>query len=114
MIRMLKPVALAASLVTLLSACSLVPTYQRPASPVPEQWSTGDASGTPATAAPALVNWETYFPDARLQSLIRASLANNRDLRVAVLNIEQTRAQYQIQRSALFPQVGVSVSGTCR
>jgi NodT family efflux transporter outer membrane factor (OMF) lipoprotein len=112
MIRMLKPVALAATLVTLLSACSLVPTYQRPASPVPEQWSTGSAGSIPADAAPALVNWETYFPDARLQSLIRASLANNRDLRVAVLNIEQTRAQYQIQRAALFPQVGVSVSGT--
>lgn len=114
MIRMLKPVALAACLLT-LSACSLVPTYQRPEAPVPAQWSTGEAtttSATPAADTPALVHWDTYFPDARLQSLIRASLANNRDLRVAVLNIEQTRAQYQIQRSALFPQVGVSVSGT--
>ena len=112
MIRMLKPVALATTLVTLLSACSLVPTYQRPASPVPQQWSTGGASAVPAEAAPTLINWEAYFPDQRLQSLIRASLANNRDLRVAVLNIEQTRAQYQIQRASLFPQVGVSLSGT--
>ena len=111
MIRMLKPVALAVTLVSLLSACSLIPTYQRPEAPVPQQWSTGEAGAVAAQAAPTLVNWETYFPDARLQSLIRASLANNRDLRVAVLNIEQTRAQYQIQRSELFPQVGVTLSG---
>ncbi|RZL93256.1 MAG: efflux transporter outer membrane subunit, partial [Variovorax sp.] len=43
---------------------------------------------------------------------IDTALANNRDLRVSVLNIEQARAQFQVQRSALFPAVGVSGSGS--
>jgi multidrug efflux system outer membrane protein len=44
--------------------------------------------------------------DARLKRLVEIALANNRDLRVAVLNVQQVRAQYRIQRAALFPQVG--------
>ena len=56
--------------------------------------------------------WQDYFADPRLQGLSQTALANNRDLRVSVLNIEQARAQFQIQRSALFPAVGVSASGS--
>ena len=37
--------------------------------------------------------WPDFVSDAALRELIRLALANNRDLRVAVLNIEQARAQ---------------------
>ncbi len=56
------------------------------------------------------IGWRDFFVDPRLQSLIGAALANNRDLRVAVLNIEKARAQYRVQRSALFP--GIDASGS--
>jgi outer membrane protein, multidrug efflux system len=94
----------------LLAGCSLIPTYERPAAPVPTTFPNDPAQ--PAGPAAATVPWQDYFADPRLQGLIRTALANNRDLRVSVLNIEQARAQFQIQRSALFPAVGVSASGS--
>jgi len=94
----------------LLAGCSLIPTYERPVAPVPTTFPNDPAQ--PVGAAAATVAWQDYFTDARLQGLITTALANNRDLRVSVLNIEQARAQFQIQRSALFPAVGVSASGS--
>lgn len=94
----------------LLAGCSLIPTYERPAAPVPTTFPNDPAQ--PSGAAAATVPWQDYFTDPRLQGLIHTALANNRDLRVSVLNIEQARAQFQIQRSALFPAVGVSASGS--
>ena len=94
----------------LLAGCSLIPTYERPAAPVPTTFPSDPAQ--PAGPAAATVPWQDYFADPRLQGLIQTALDNNRDLRVSVLNIEQARAQFQIQRSALFPAVGVSASGS--
>jgi len=51
------------------------------------------------------MGWRDFLRDARLQRLVEIALADNRDLRVAMLNVEQVRAQYRIQRAALFPQV---------
>ena len=99
---------LAASMV--LAGCSLIPTYERPAAPVPSIFP-GDPA-QPTGAAPATVAWQDFFTDTRLQRLIETALANNRDLRVSVLNIEQARAQFQVQRSQQFPAVGVTGSGS--
>ena len=106
--------ALCAALPLALAACTLEPTYQRPAQPVPQAWPTGPAyaPGTPAAAnastAAADLGWQDFFADARLRRLIELALANNRDLRVATLAIEQARAQYRIQRAAQFPAIDAS------
>lgn len=102
------PTALAAAM--LLAGCSLIPTYERPAAPVPTVFP-GDPAQPAGTAAAAVV-WQDFFTDPRLAKLIDTALANNRDLRVSVLNIETARAQFQIQRSSLFPAVGLAASGT--
>lgn len=112
-----RPALTAVALAALLAGCSFIPTYERPAAPVP---ATFGASADAATAsapkgaarAAADIDWKEYFTDPRLQSLIDIALQNNRDLRVSVLNIEQARAQFQIQRSAQFPAVSGIVSGT--
>jgi multidrug efflux system outer membrane protein len=101
---------LALATAALMSGCSMIPTYLRPQSSVPEQWPT--AASMVATPTAAMPDWASYFPDPRLQGLIKAALANNRDLRVAMLNIEQTRAQYQIQRADQFPTLNASVNAT--
>ncbi|BEP59815.1 multidrug efflux RND transporter outer membrane channel subunit OprM [Variovorax sp. V213] len=108
MTKKLIPTALAAAM--LLAGCSLIPTYERPAAPVPTTFP-GDPV-QPAGQAAAAVPWEDFFTDPRLNGLIRTALENNRDLRVSVLNIEQARAQFQIQRSSLFPAVGLTGSGS--
>ena len=94
----------------LLASCSLIPTYERPAAPVPSVFP-GDPA-QPGGAAASVVPWQNFFTDPRLQKLIETALANNRDLRVSALNIEQARAQFRIQRAALFPAVGLSASGS--
>src|SRR4051812_43419846 len=99
-----------------LAGCvNLAPKYERPAAPVAGSFPTVAgtvASGNPvANEAPASIAWQRFFADARLQQLIQMALANNRDLRVSILNIEQARAAFQIQRSARFPTVGAAVTG---
>jgi outer membrane protein, multidrug efflux system len=55
--------------------------------------------------AAADLGWHQFFEDPRLQRLIEIALKNNRDLRLAALRVEQTRAQYRIQRAELYPGV---------
>ncbi|HEV7986123.1 MAG TPA: efflux transporter outer membrane subunit [Steroidobacteraceae bacterium] len=104
----------------LISACTMEPRYKQPVLPVPDQWPipATTAGTTPAAPAPAAaeaqamavrdIGWHDFFADTRLQNLIAAALVNNRDLRVAILNIEKARAQYRIQRSVLFPSINAS------
>jgi len=94
---------LVAALATLLSACTLEPHYHRPPAPVPAL--PGGTAGGPV--APD-IGWREFFPDPQLQQLIALALSNNRDLRVAVLNVQSAQAQYRIQRAELFPTVNAS------
>ena len=103
--RILSPLPALLLTATALSACSLAPKYERPATPVPPSWPVGDAYLRQSEAALPTVRYSDIFRDARLQQLITQALANNRDLRVAAANIASTRAQYRIQRGSLFPQV---------
>ena len=100
----MKRTALAAALLTALTGCSLIPNYQQPAAPVAEQWNTLSAQQSLTT----LPNWREFFQDPALQSLIETALDNNRDLRIAALNVDAFRAQYRIQRSARFPSIDAS------
>lgn len=94
--------------VAVLSGCSFIPTYERPAAPVPASFP-GQAAD--AAAGAALPAWDTVVADARLRDLIALALQNNRDLRVAVLNMEQVRAAYQIKRADQFPTLNLAASG---
>lgn len=101
----LAPMVLAA----LLAGCSQMPLYERPAAPVAATFPY--AAAAEGTAA-ADLDWQQFFPDERLRGLIATALRNNRDLRIAVLNIEQARAQYDIRRAERYPNVGVTAQGS--
>jgi multidrug efflux system outer membrane protein len=90
------------------AGCSLQPVYERPAAPVAGEFPAGAAyKATPAEGTSAVdIGWRDFLADPRLQRLVETALHNNRDLRVAVLNVAQVQAQYRIQRAALLPQVG--------
>ena len=96
----------------LLAGCSFIPTYERPAAPVPQAYALAGVDAPAAAKAAADIDWKEYFTDPRLQRLIGIALGNNRDLRVAMLNVEQARAQFQIQRAGQFPTVSAIASGT--
>ena len=98
----------------MLAGCSLAPAYNRPALPVPPSWPTGDAYLRQSEAPLPTITYRDIFRDPRLQQVIDQALANNRDLRVAVANIQATRAQYRIQRADLFPQLNASATYSYR
>jgi len=103
-------------IVIFLGGCTLAPEYTRLEAPIPADWPTGTAykktkvvTGVPA--APEL-KWREFFTDKRLQKVIETALNNNRDLRLAALNVERARALYGIQRAELFPAVNAVGSGS--
>ena len=107
LIRLAVPLCLCLSL--LMSACTMAPKYQRPDMPVPTEYHKG--AGLFGPAAPEL-GWKHFFTDPSVQRLIELSLANNRDLRLAMLNIEKTRGQYRIQRADLLPTVNAAAESS--
>src|SRR5580692_5379796 len=112
MIRTLQVACLAAAVS--LMGCTMIPHYQQPALPVPDQYpgavAAGAASSAPVAAADVAAH--DIFRDERLKRLVDLALANNRDLLTAVLNVQQTQAQYRITRAALFPSVQGSAGFT--
>ncbi len=110
--------ALVVTLGTLLwlGGCSLAPTYTRPEAPVPEQWPQGaayvtgeaDEAGAPAGAD---LGWKEFFSDEKLRKVLALALEQNRDLRIAALNVELAMAYYGIQRDELFPAVNAVGAG---
>jgi multidrug efflux system outer membrane protein len=107
----LKPLAVAIALAA-TGACSLIPEYSRPEAPVPDAFPYAEQAqaGTPLSE----ISWQEYFADAQLREVIGLALANNRDLRVAALNIEKARALYRVQRADLYPSVGITGSETAQ
>jgi multidrug efflux system outer membrane protein len=110
-----------AAIVTALSGCvNLAPDYQRPEAPVPKTYPQAQTQSSPALTVASdkasatsteLPPWRTQFDDARLQKLIELALDHNRDLRIAMLSIEQARAAYGVQDAATFPTLLANGSG---
>jgi multidrug efflux system outer membrane protein len=103
-------------LLTLTGCSTMAPKYEQPAAPVPTAWPEGPAYQTKAAKPDdqplADIPYQEFFVDEKLRKLIALALENNRDLQVAVLNIERSRAQFQIQRSELFPKIDGIAQGT--
>ena len=102
-------------IITLLpGGCTMAPEYTRPAAPVPVDWPKGAAyqETKTATGAPTAteLKWQEFFTDEKLQKIITMALKNNRDLRLAALNVEKARAMYGIQRAELLPAVNATGS----
>jgi outer membrane protein, multidrug efflux system len=104
-------------IITLLpGGCTMAPEYKRPASPVPADWPKGAAYQETKTASgvstASELKWQEFFTDEKLQKIITTALKNNRDLRLAALNVERARALYGIQRAELLPAVNAVGSGS--
>jgi multidrug efflux system outer membrane protein len=110
----------------LLCGCSFAPKYTQPKIPIPDTWPDGAAyeniNNIPGTSISDLT-WENFFIEKSLQTIIRTALLNNRDLKLAALNVERARDLYGIQRAELYPtfnaigeaskkRVPANVSGT--
>jgi len=92
-----------------LGGCSLVPSYQRPEAPIAEHWR---ADANPQAVAGHALDWQAFIVDPQLRRLVGIALANNRSLRQSLLDIEQARAQYRIQRADRVPNLAGTATGT--
>lgn len=107
---------LLAGVALVAAGCTMAPNYSRPAAPVPAVWPSGpaykDAGVSTSVSVVPDLNWRVFFPDPKLQQVIGMALTNNRDLRVAALNVERARAFYGIARSELLPVVSATGIGS--
>jgi multidrug efflux system outer membrane protein len=110
----LRGATVALALLVLSGCASMAPEYTRPAAPVPAEWPSGpaykDCAAKSADTAVGDIKWQEFFVNEQLQKLIALALENNRDLRIATLNIERAQALYRIQRADLFPTVNAAGS----
>lgn len=101
-------------LCTTLAGCSMIPDYSRPDLPVAENWDDVYEHALTADLSKAAheLPWHGFFQSSDLQFVIQTALDNNRDLKIAVLNIEATRALYNVEVSHLFPNLTAVGSST--
>ncbi len=95
-----------------LASCNFAPKYVRPDAPVAPALPQGTAypALTTAEAQVDAIGWRDFFTDPRLQQVIARSLADNRNLRTSLANVERARALYRVNRAALFPIVNGSAT----
>lgn len=101
-------IAVACAIGALSGCANLAPDFARPAAPIPAQWPASATAVVGEGKALADIGWQDFFADARLRQLVELALNNNRDLRVAALNIDKARAQYQISDAARFPAINAT------
>jgi multidrug efflux system outer membrane protein len=89
-----------------------MPIYERPAAPIAPQWPASAGADNPSAQAGTTLTWQNFFTDPTLRQLIDTALANNRDLRVAMVNIVQARAQLGIRQADQFPTLNAAVTGS--
>lgn len=90
---------------TALASCNFAPEYHQPVAPIAASFPQKEAAAPAETRAAVDIGWREYFGDARLQALIGAALANNRDLAQSVARVAQARAQYRMQDAERLPQI---------
>lgn len=88
-----------------LTACNMAPNYVRPTPPVPPAFPSGPAYAPAADSGKAGLPWTALINDPRLRTVIERALINNRDLRIALANVQAARAQYRVQRAAQLPAI---------
>lgn len=99
-----------------LAGCTMAPDYERPSAPTSSSYPSGAAyaQGTVSAAQTAVadIGWRDFYRDPLLQQLLEVALANNRDLRKSVLDVEAARAQYRIRRADMLPTLNVDAGAT--
>ena len=111
-IRRAAEIASLTACLTLVAGCQLAPRHVRPPMPTtqayPAEYGSDSTAGTRASA----IGWRDFIRDPRLDALISAALTRNRDLVVAVAQIEEARGFYRIQNADRIPTVAANAGAT--
>lgn len=98
-----------------ISGCfSLNPDYTRPEGVVPTQLPTTGIYGQnqPGAITQEQLYWDTYIVNPKLKAIVKSSLDNNKDLKIAMANIDAAKAQYGVTKSDRLPTVNAGLNGS--
>lgn len=97
------------SLIPLLFAgcMSMAPEYVRPNAPIPSAFETPVSQNDVPMMA-----WQAFVHEPSLQAVVAQALEQSRNLKKAVANIEMARATYRVSKSAQFPSIDASATGS--
>lgn len=94
----------------MVTGCSWIPSvgpsYERPATEMPQKWMTDSSSISEDSRIAELARWWSTLGDPKLDELIRIAVNGNHDLKIAQSRVRQARAELKIQTAPLFPTIG--------
>lgn len=94
----------------IFSGCSLKPEIEYNDSIIPTELKNSlDKNSNLEYIQPS---WENFVKNDKLKELIKIALENNRDLKIAILNIESARATYRVEKAKYFPSIDAKASNT--
>ena len=92
----------------IFTGCSLKPDIEYNDSIIPTEFKNGTNSNLDYIQP----NWQDFVKNDKLKELIKLAIENNRDLKIAILNIESARATYRIEKAKYFPSIDAKASNT--
>ena len=88
-----------------MAGCSLTPSYERPVTPLAQNFNVEGLSVSPSSLTNQQLSWHQFFGDAHLHEVLAIALQNNRNLQIAIQRVEESRALYGIQRADQLPNI---------
>lgn len=92
--------------VLVVGGCQLAPEHQRPTLATSERYP-GALEPQQGPLVASEITWPEFFLDPRLRMLIGTALEHNREMRIAVLRIEEARAQFRVRNAERYPTLGL-------
>lgn len=93
-----------------LSACALVPDYQRPDLVLPQ--SPGDETALAQAQRRAMADWWQRFDDPVLNALIDNALDENLSIALQAAKVRQARARLGLAQAQFYPTLGGQLEAT--
>ncbi|MDO9368018.1 MAG: efflux transporter outer membrane subunit [Sphingopyxis sp.] len=97
---------------TLAGCVNMAPPHERPALATAPDYPAEFAGDVTLGHRATEVRWQDFFADPQLEVLIAQAIERNRDLAVAIAQIEEARGLYRIQDADRLPTVGATADAT--
>lgn len=102
-------------LIMFIASCSFLPQYSKPDAPIPKELPKDGIYSNLNYDNSTQINelkWREFFSDSKMKKVIEIALENNRDLKLAILNVEASRLMYGIKRAEIYPSLYASTGAS--
>lgn len=102
-------------ILTMVGCTSMAPEYERTQNAIPKEFHSTGIYSNNATApqnTPEELKWENYIQHQNLKKVVEQSLSNNKDLKIALANIQAAKAQYGISKADTLPTINAGANAS--